>query len=233
MPSPHHTSSFSSSFGASPSRRRWLLASLGTVALASLAGCGRKPAKAARLPDGATVLALGDSLTSGVGASPDAAYPQVLQGLTGWNVVNAGVSGHTAAQALARLPALMQQHQPGLVIVCIGGNDFLQRQSAAATQATIRTICQQIQAAGVPVVLVAVPQWSLIAAAGGRLTDHPMYAEVAADLKLPLYSAGWTGVLGDPQLRSDAVHANAQGYRQFAQGLAQFLQTAGFLAQVR
>ncbi|RYF07401.1 MAG: arylesterase [Comamonadaceae bacterium] len=217
----------------SPSRRRLLLASLGTAAVFTLGACGRKPARAALLPDGATVLALGDSLTSGVGAAPDASYPRVLQTLTGWNVVNAGVSGNTSAQALERLPALLQQHQPALVIVCIGGNDFLQRQSQAATLANIKMICQQIKAAGIAAVLVAVPQFSLMAAAGGRLSDHPLYEALADDLKLPLFSGGWTQVLGDPQLRSDAVHANAQGYRQFAQGLAQYLKTAGFLGAVK
>lgn len=222
-----------STSSSSPSRRRLLLASLGTAALTAMAACGRKPTRAALLPDGATVLALGDSLTSGVGAAPDAAYPRVLQALTGWNVVNAGVSGNTSAQALDRLPALLQQHTPALVIVCIGGNDFLQRHSQAATLANIKTICQQIKAAGIPVVLVAVPQFSLVAAAGGRLSDHPLYEEVADDLKLPLFGAGWTQVLGDPQLRSDAVHANAQGYRQFAEGLAQYLKTAGFLGAVK
>ena len=214
----------------SPSRRTLLLACAGAAVLAA---CGRKAAKVQALPDGATVLALGDSLTSGVGAVSEAAYPQVLQGLTGWNVVNAGVSGNTAAQALDRLPGLLTQHQPALVILCIGGNDFLQRQSQSATQDTIRKTVEAIQAAGVPVMLVAVPQFSLVAAAGGRLSDHPLYEELASQLKVPLYSGGWAEVLGDERLRSDAVHANATGYRQFAEGLAQRLKGVGFLSAVK
>jgi len=214
----------------SPSRRHLLLACAGAAALTA---CGRKAAKVQALPDGATVLALGDSLTSGVGAAPEAAYPQVLQGLTGWNVVNAGVSGNTTAQALDRLPGLLTQHQPALVILCIGGNDFLQRQSAAATQDTLRKTCQAIQAAGIPLMLVAVPQFSVMAAAGGRLSDHPMYEELASELKVPLYGGGWAEVLGDQRLRSDAVHANAAGYRQFAEGLAQRLKAVGFLSAVK
>lgn len=214
-------------------RRQLLRASLGMAALATLSACGRKPAKAVALPDGATVLALGDSLTSGVGASPDTAYPAVLQQRTGWNVVNAGISGNTSAQALERLPGLLQQHQPALVILCIGGNDFLQRQPPDATRDTIRKTVQAIQAASVPVMLVAVPQFSLMAAAGGKLSDHPLYEELAQELKVPLYSQGWAEVLGDERLRADAVHANATGYRQFANGLAQRLQAVGFLSSVR
>ncbi|MBT9511094.1 MAG: arylesterase, partial [Acidovorax sp.] len=89
-------------------RRRTLVASLAAIALVPLAACGRKPPRAQALPAEATVLALGDSLTSGVGASADTAYPAVLQRLTGWKVVNGGVSGDTSAQALDRLPGLLQ-----------------------------------------------------------------------------------------------------------------------------
>ena len=99
-----------------------------TSLLAAIAGCGRKQAARAQLvPAGSTVLALGDSLTYGTGASPETAYPTVLAELSGWNVVNAGVSGNTSAQALERLPGLLAEHQPKLVIVSIGGNDFLRR----------------------------------------------------------------------------------------------------------
>ena len=99
-----------------------------TSLLAAIAGCGRKKSASAQLvPAGSTVLALGDSLTYGTGASPETAYPTVLAELSGWNVVNAGVSGNTSAQALERLPGLLAEHQPKLVIVSIGGNDFLRQ----------------------------------------------------------------------------------------------------------
>jgi acyl-CoA hydrolase len=154
----------------------------------------------------------------------------VLQELTGWQVVNGGVSGDTTAQALARLPALLEQHRPALVIVGIGGNDFLRQMSATGAKDNIRAICRAATAAGAQVMLVAVPQFSLLAASTGRLTDHPLYAELAGELKLPLYEGGWAGVLGDARMRSDQVHANAQGYRQFAEGLARRLRQAGLLA---
>ena len=208
--------------------RRRLLAALAATAL--LAACGKRAPKAQALAAGSTVLALGDSLTSGVGATADTAYPAVLQELTGWRVVNGGISGDTTAQALARLPALLQEHQPRLVIVSIGGNDFLRRMSATAARDNIRAICRTAVDAGAQVLLVAVPQFSLLAASTGHLSDHPLYAELADALKLPLYEGGWSEVLGNARLRSDQVHANAQGYRQFAEGLAQRLRKAGLLA---
>ena len=208
-------------------RRRLVLAAV----LAPLAACGRKAPRAQAVPPGATVLALGDSLTSGVGASPDTAYPAVLQRLTGWKIVNGGVSGDTSAQALARLPGLLQEHQPVLVIVGIGGNDFLRRQSASATRANVRQICLAARASGAQVLLVAVPELSLMAAAAGRLSDHALYEEVAGELNIPLHAKGWSGVLADERLRADAVHANAAGYERFAQGLVDTLRASGLLAK--
>lgn len=211
-----------------PLPRRHLLASLAATAL--LYACGKRAPKAQALPAGSTVLALGDSLTSGVGATAESAYPAVLQALTGWQVVNGGVSGDTSAQALARLPALLQEHQPALVIVSIGGNDFLRQMSAGMAKDTIREISRTASAAGAQVLLVGVPQVSLLGAGTGRLKDHPLYAELAQELMLPLHADGWASVLSQPSLRADRVHANAQGYRQFAEELVPALRKLGWLA---
>lgn len=209
-------------------RRRQVCGGLVLLSFLPLAGCGRKAPRAQAVPRDATVLALGDSLTSGVGASADTAYPAVLQRLTGWKVVNAGVPGDTSTQALARLPGLPQQHQPALVIVSIGGNDFLRRQGASTTRAQVRQICELVRASGAQVLLVAVPELSLLAAAG-RLSDHALYADIADELKIPLHRKGWSAVLADARLRSDQIHANAAGYAEFAQGLVKTLRDSGFL----
>ncbi|MDO5652856.1 MAG: GDSL-type esterase/lipase family protein [Brachymonas sp.] len=199
--------------------RRWLaIWALALVFGLPLAACSAKKSTAKAVPAGSTVLALGDSLTYGTGASPDTAYPVVLAQLTGWNVINAGVAGDTSAQALERLPALLQEHQPQLVIVSIGGNDFLRKWPEGDTRANIAAICQQAQASGAQVLLVAVPRLSL-AAALGQMTDHTLYADIAKELKLPLQREGWSEVLADESLRSDAVHANAKGYAQFARSV--------------
>ena len=207
----------------SPARRRALL--LASACL--LSACGRKKT-ASRVPPGAAVLALGDSLTWGTGATPETSYPAVLATLTGWRIANAGVPGDTAQQALQRLPALLQEHQPQLVIVSIGGNDFLRRLPEADTRRDIRAICEQARARGAQVLLVAVPAFSASAALG-RPSDHALYADLARELKLPLYEKGWSTVLARPEWRSDWVHANAQGYAEFAQGLNRFVRQSGLL----
>jgi acyl-CoA thioesterase-1 len=206
-------------------KRRALVAALALAAT----GCGRKKPAARALPRDSVVLALGDSITHGTGAEPAAAYPAQLAALTGWRVVNGGVPGDTAAQALDRLPALLAEHRPALVIVSLGGNDFLRRVAPAETDTALRSVVARTREAGAQVLLVAVPQPSLTAAIGAGLSDHPLYARLADELALPLHAGGWARVLGDAQLRSDQIHANAEGYRVFAEGLAATLRERQFL----
>ncbi|ROZ69365.1 GDSL-type esterase/lipase family protein [Ramlibacter sp. WS9] len=205
-------------------RRRLLLA---TLSAAALAACGRKP-KLAAVPAGSTVLALGDSITFGVGATPETSYPAVLAKLTGWQIVNAGISGDTSAGALARLAGLLQEHSPRLVLVSIGGNDFLRRMPLDQTRDNVRRICQLAAAGGAQVLLVAIPAFSAVAAVTGSLNDHAMFEELGNELKVPVHAKGWAAVLSDPALRADPIHANERGYALFAQGLVKTVQDIGF-----
>lgn len=209
-------------------RRRLLLATAG--GLVALAGCGRKPIRGRPVPAGSTVLAIGDSLTWGTGATPETSYPSVLARLTGWRVVNAGAPGDTAAQALARTAALLAEHQPALVLLCIGGNDLLRRLDEATTRSTVEHIARAVLAAGAQLLLIAVPKPTLAARFTGSLTDHPLYGELAEQLQLPLHRQGWSEVLAEERLRADAIHANAAGYEQFARGLLATLRATGLLA---
>jgi acyl-CoA thioesterase-1 len=204
----------------------------GAWPLAVLVGCGRRRPLGHAVPAGSPVLALGDSLTFGTGATPDTSYPSVLAALSGWQIINAGVPGDTSAQALERLPELLQEHKPALVLVSIGGNDLLRRLPEADTRANLQRICELAQRAGAQVLVLAVPRPSLAAAFTGSLSDHPMYAEVSAALKLPLHAQGWASVLADETLRADQIHANARGYAQMARSVYDAALAQG-LAQAR
>ena len=194
--------------------------------LCGLSACS-KPETA--LPAHTTVLILGDSLTQGVGASSaQTSYPALLKQKTRWNIINGGVSGNTSAQALARLPELLQQHQPKLVIISIGGNDFLQRLSNSDTQANIAQSIALSQQSGAQVLLVAVPELTL-AAAVGHPNDHAMYAQLAQSHQVHLLEDAWSDVLADETLRSDAVHANDAGYQVFTKLLTKRLEQIGWL----
>jgi len=177
------------------------------------------------------VLALGDSLTFGSGAAADAAYPARLAGLTGWQVVNAGVPGNTSAQAHDRLAPLLAEHAPRLVLLSIGGNDFLRQVPEEQTRANIAAMLDEIRTAGAQPVLIAVPRPAVMAALLRSLDDHPLYEALANERRVPLHAAGWAKVLSDPALRSDQIHANAAGYDRFARDLHAFLLETGLAPQ--
>ncbi len=172
------------------------------------------------------MLALGDSLTFGYGANPGESYPAQLQKLTGWNIVNGGVSGDTSAQALSRLPALLAR-KPKLVIVGIGGNDFLRKVPEEQTRANIAKIIETVQKENIPAVLVSVPHITL-GTLFGHLSDHPLYEDLSEEYGIPLFGGVWAEILGDNNLKSDQIHANGKGYRKFAEDLNQFLRKQGF-----
>ncbi|MDK4688593.1 GDSL-type esterase/lipase family protein [Kingella negevensis] len=203
-------------------RRQFLI--LSTVLLAAACRNGKKYSKLAK---GSTVLCLGDSLTEGYGAPKGTDYPTQLAEITGWKIINGGVSGDTSEQALGRLSGLMSQ-EPKLVIVSIGGNDFLQKIPESTTRVNIAKILDIIQNANIPVVLVRIPYFTT-GALLGNVSEHPLYDEIATQYRIPLLKDAWADILGDKSLKSDMVHANADGYRQFAEELADFLKQQGFL----
>lgn len=201
-----------------------VLASMGLVATLSMTGCGSEPQQDT-LPAGSTVIALGDSLTYGYGASTETAYPAVLADLSHWTVINAGINGDTSADVLARVGDITAQN-PDLVLLGMGGNDVLQRVQPETTRANITATIDTLKSANIDVILIAEPHFSA-SALFGRVSDNPLYEDIADAKDVPLYSGGWSAVLSDDTLKSDRIHANAAGYRQFAEGLHDYLQEEG------
>ncbi len=195
---------------------RLLIALLTGLTLLFTGGCDRPP-PLPRLPADAVVLAFGDSLTYGTGAGPEEAYPQVLQGLLGQRIVNAGIPGETSDEGLIRLPQLLTQNAPALVILCHGGNDLLRRYPPAETAGNLRKMIELAQAHGAAVVLVGVPQPGL------SLTPPPFYGELAKEFALPYEGEILQDVLTDRSLKSDTVHPNAAGYRRLAEALQELI----------
>ena len=208
------------------SRRRRLLQFLALSPL--FAACGKK-SRLAALPAGTTVLAFGDSVTYGTGAGPGEDWPTLLAAATGWRVVNAGVPGDTADAGKARIRELLAAHKPALVIVEIGGNDFLRRRPAAVVKEDVRSIVRQSKVAGVQVVLVAVPELSLLGALTRRPDDAALYAEIGRDEQVPVIADVFSEILGKPELCADQIHPNAAGYRKMAEGIAAALRRFGLL----
>lgn len=206
--------------------RLLMLAGIGLSATISVAGCGSEPQQDI-LPAGSTVVALGDSLTYGYGANPKTAYPTVLAELSKWNVVNAGVNGDTSADVLTRVNEITKQN-PDLVLLGVGGNDVLQRIAPDTTRANIVATIDTLQSNNIDVVLIAEPYFST-SALFGKASDNPLYEDIAEAEGILLYSDGWSTVLSDEALKSDKIHANAAGYRQFAEGLHDYLKDEGWV----
>ncbi|RYF81258.1 MAG: GDSL family lipase [Comamonadaceae bacterium] len=198
-----------------------------TPALALLAACGKKKTTQA-LPAGATVLALGDSLTAGYGAPAGQGWPEQLAALTGWQVVNEGVNGDTSAGALERLGPLLQAQRFDAILIGIGGNDMLRGVDAAQTEHNLRALVDAARAHSAHVALLATPAPDALRAAAGLLSDAPFYEPVAQSTQTLLLPGIYAKVLSDRALRSDPIHANAAGYARVADQLAQALKDAGW-----
>lgn len=195
-------------------------------------GCsGEEPALYANLPGDATVLVVGDSLVAGTGAPRGRAWPDELARRTGWSVINAGVPGNTSADAYRRLPDLLDVHRPDAVIIAIGGNDFLRSVPLETTRENIASMVVESRAATGHVALVAIPAMSVGGALVGRLSDHELFVRIAREHGLALVPSVVADTLSRADLRSDRIHANADGYAHIAQGVVEALARHGWLAR--
>lgn len=194
-----------------------------------VAACGSKTREAV-LPPGSRVVALGDSLTAAVGIAPTEAWPDLLADRTGWAVINAGVSGDTSSDALQRLPALLEEHGPALVLVALGGNDMLRRISQEETIANLGKMLALIKAHGAKPVLLATPRPSVTGAVFQNLSAADFYRQVAEEHEVPLIEDAIAEVLSDPQLKGDPLHPNAAGHAKLARKIFDALKSIGYAA---
>ncbi len=183
--------------------------------------CGPAAPKLPPLPEDALVLAFGDSLTFGTGATADTSYPAVLEGLIRRKVIRAGVPGEVSARGLQRLAGALERYRPDLLILCHGGNDILRLKDDRKTAANIRAMVELAQARGVEVVLIGVPKPGLF------LSGAEFYERIAEALDVPYAGEILAEVLGSPSLKSDTIHPNAAGYRKLAEAVAALLRKSG------
>ena len=197
---------------------RTFFALLLTVLL--LIACSKGP-QLSLLGNDDVVLAFGDSLTFGTGASPTESYPSQLQSLIGRKVVNAGVPGEISGDGLARLPEMLEEVKPKLLILCHGGNDFLRKLPESQAAANVRAMIKLARDKNIGVVLIATPKPGL------SITPPEFYAGIAKEFSIPFNDDVLKGILRDNALKADLVHPNAQGYAQMAETVAKLLKKAG------
>lgn len=192
---------------------RWLVVLAGLLLLS----CARKGdfSKVKNLRSaGENIICFGDSLTEGVGAARGEDYPSVLSRLIPYPVINAGRSGDTAGDGLARLEADVLRRRPRLVVVLFGGNDFLRRVPPVETKRNLAEIVRRIHEAGAMVALVAVRL--------GLFADEygPLYREIARERGALLIPDVMKDILSDAKLKSDPIHPSGTGYRLMARRIA-------------
>jgi lysophospholipase L1-like esterase len=186
----------------------------------SLASCSNNVPPLSPLSGDAVILAFGDSLTFGTGANETESYPEILSRLIQRRVINEGVPGEKTTEGLARLPVVLERHQPKLLLLCHGGNDFLQRTSEQQAIENIKNMIQLAKERQIDVVLIGVPKPGLF------LSAADFYQDIAHTFNIPYEKKILSDILGDNRLKSDQIHPNSEGYRKLAEAIAQLLRQA-------
>ncbi len=187
----------------------------------ALAACSGSTPKLPKLAPTDVILAFGDSLTYGTGAGESESYPVVLSQLIGRPVVAAGFPGEVTAGGLERLPDVLDEVKPRILLLCMGGNDMLRGTGYAGAEANLRAMIKVAQERGISVVLIAVPQPALFSG------NAPFYEAIARDNRLPLEGSVLKSLMYDNDYKSDPIHPNAKGYRKMAKAIAELLRDAG------
>jgi acyl-CoA thioesterase-1 len=174
------------------------------------------------------IVALGDSLTAGLGLAPDQAFPAVLQrrlddeGLS-YEVVNAGVSGDTSAGGLRRLDWSLEG-DVRILIVALGGNDALRGLPVEELRSNLSSIISRAQARGIRVILAgmeAPPNYGPVYAR----SFHQVFPDIAKQYQVALLPFLLQGVAGvAPLNQSDGIHPTVEGARMVADNVWTVLQ---------
>jgi acyl-CoA thioesterase-1 len=174
------------------------------------------------------IVAFGDSLTAGLGVTPEESYPARLQAKLraegyAYRVVNAGASGDTTAGGLRRVDWALRS-KPDIVIVALGANDAMRAQDLASVRGNLDAIIARFQKAGVRVLLAGMevpPNYGASYAADFR----KLYVEIARKRRVAFMPFLLDGVAGHPRLnQADGIHPTAQGYDIVVEHLWPYLQ---------
>jgi acyl-CoA thioesterase-1 len=191
-----------------------LIATLMGLATAAGAQAPQAPAGA----QGATILVVGDSLSAEYGLKRGTGWVPLLEKQLGnekksARVVNASISGDTTSGGLSRLPALLAQHKPAVVVIELGGNDALRGLPLDMTEKNLSTMTQAAKKAGARVLLVGMqvpPNYGGAYAA----TFSGLFSKIAKAEKVALVPFFLKGIadVADPlgNFQADRIHPNEQ-----------------------
>jgi acyl-CoA thioesterase-1 len=195
-----------------------------------MAGCNQEPAPPSeqKAPDHkGTIVAVGDSLTEGLGVTEELAYPAVLENKLQskgyhYRVVNAGVSGETSSGTLARIKWVLKL-KPDIVILVIGANDGFRGIDPELIKSNILSIVRELKHHEVTVLLGGMQM-------GRNLGEEyisafeAIYPEVAKEENIGLIPFFLTGVAAKPNLnQTDGIHPTAEGYQVVVEHIFPFV----------
>ncbi len=167
-----------------------------------------------------TILAFGDSITYGYGVSQEQSYPSLLSKSLRVKVINAGENGDTTQEALDRLPLLLSSHSINVMLLCLGGNDVLQKKSIQSVKNNLRKIIRMAKEKKIRVILISVPNFSIFG-----LEPLSLYEELANEENIELIEGTLAYVLSQESLKSDYIHPNAAGYEYIANEIYEYLRS--------
>ncbi|MGE0765822.1 MAG: arylesterase [Hyphomicrobiaceae bacterium] len=199
------------------------------------ASIAAKPGHAEVSPGPIHVVALGDSLTAGLGLGAADALPAVLQRLLTSKghqveIQNAGVSGDTTAGGLARLDWAVPEGTQA-VILALGANDMLGGLDVQRARNNLEAIIRRLQARNIAVLLLGMRASRTLGDSYADAFDR-MFPELADKYGLILYPFLLDGVALDPKLnQQDGIHPNAEGVRRIAERMLPFVEK--LLARVK
>ena len=170
-------------------------------------------------PQGKIIVAFGDSLVEGAGAKAGNDFVSLLSLRIGEPIINLGVPGNTSADGLLRIEQVNEE-DPKVVLVLLGGNDFLRKVPIVETFKNIDSIVLKLQSEGAVVVLLGIK--------GGLLGDqYAEYFENIAESRGALYVPNvLAGLLGNSEFMDDSIHPNDAGYKKIAEKIYPVLEKA-------
>ena len=192
-----------------------------SIVILIASGCGEKNSSLSPLSSSSVILAYGDSLTYGYNVKRSESYPAKLEVLTGISVINSGVSGEVSAQGLKRLPKVLDEHHPQLLILCHGGNDLLRKMDLEEMESNIRSMIQLSLDRDIPVILLGVPKPGIF------LSSFDIYKKIANSMNIIFIEDLISDVLGKKSLKSDSIHPNKKGYNVMAEEIYSLLLDKG------
>lgn len=196
---------------------KFLVIALLSYSVIALGGCAKQEIKNID-SKGKNIICFGDSITFGYGVGLGQDYPSVLSKMLGRQVINAGEDSDTTVDALKRLKTDVLNKEPLLVIVELSGNDFIQKIPLEDSLANINKIVDSIQSKGAMVAIVDI-------SAGLFLRKYRLeLGKIAREKKAIFIPAILRRIITNPNMKSDFLHPNEEGYKLIAQRIYQVIE---------